>query len=216
MMETRPTRKLWRINQSDELIICVSTSKIIDTGEYKKMATGLGQLRALPLVTDSLNNAYNNMKIKNILFSEETLKDDIKKDIILLGGPKTNSYTKKFLDEIKELSIVEQEESTIYWKVEGEEEKFEPIEVGDKVEKDYGLIIRMPNHFSSKTSDNIFCILSGGHTYGTIAAAEYFTQNIYEEIKIKENIGGKFIGVVSCKVIDESPCRLRLEKQWSN
>jgi len=110
-----PVKRLWKIKDPQKLIICASTSTKTDTGEYYRPATGIGQLRALGQIVESLGKAYN-IRIQNILLSVDQIQKQIENDIILLGGPKNNEITKIFLDKIDYLKIVYQENSTIYWK----------------------------------------------------------------------------------------------------
>lgn len=86
----RPVKKLWRISHPQELIICTATSTKTNTGKYLRPATGIGQVRALGHAVESLSKAYN-IKIDNILFSDDQVQKKIEKDIIILGGPKTTS-----------------------------------------------------------------------------------------------------------------------------
>ena len=56
---TNPIKRLWKIAEPEQLIICASTSTKTDTGRYFRPATGIGQLRSLGIIIESLGKAYN-------------------------------------------------------------------------------------------------------------------------------------------------------------
>jgi len=207
-----PTKRLWNLSNPKDLIICVSTASKMGASEFYTPTTGIGEIRALGLIVTSLNRAYKNIKISNVFLSKDEVHTKIENDIILLGGPKYNRVTKKFLDKLSDLSIVDEIENEMVWKVHSDEGKFSTDVKEGIISKDYGLIIRMNNPFS--TSKSTLTIFAGAHTYGTIAAARYFTENMYKEIiqggKISQNIAA----IVSCNVSDGWPVSLCLVKKY--
>jgi hypothetical protein len=206
-----PARRLWRFKNPEKLIICATASTKEYTGKYYRPSTGIGQLRALAILMSSLNTAYKGIKIKNIVMSDEALSDRVENDIIILGGPKTNHLTRKLLDCIQEQPLVDENEQYIEWKIAGEEGKFpENPESEGQIHRDYGLIIRMKNPFSSDGST--VCLFSGHHTYGVIAAASYFI-NHYGSIVQSLKTASNLIAVIECDVIDNYPVRIRLKRE---
>lgn len=207
-----PIKRLWKIKDHKKLIICASTSTKTDTGEYYRPATGIGQLRSLGQIVESLGKAYD-IKIQNILLSIDQIQSQIESDIILLGGPKNNEITKLFLDKIEPLKIVYQENSTIYWKNNEIDIEYSGIIKDKKVVKDYGIAIRMRNPFDSRKQTYI-SLFSGCHTYGTIASAQYFTEHFVKKTKgikrVKENV---FI-LVECDVIDGFPIDIKIKELY--
>ena len=207
-----PVKRLWKINDPTKLIICASTSTKTDTGEYYRPATGIGQLRALGQIIESLGKSYN-IRIQNILLSIDQIQKQIENDLILLGGPKTNEITKLLLDKIKPLEIVYQEKSTIYWGKNETDIEYSGITKDKKVVKDYGIAIRMKNPFDSSKQTYI-SLFSGAHTYGVIASAQYFTEHFVKKTKgikrIKENV---FI-LVECDVIDGFPIDIKIKEYY--
>lgn len=210
----RPTKRLWRLKESKKLVICVSTSTWIETEKYSYSAvpaTGIGQVRALALIVTSLNKVYKNLNLRDVLLSEEKIQTKIENDVILLGGPENNKITREFLDEIQRLSIVDQANQVITWKVGENEERFMPYIENGEIKRDYGLIIRMENPLSS-LKRAIF-LFSGTTTWGTIAAARFFTEKMYKSaiggLKIRKNLAL----IVSCKVKDGWPIGLSLERK---
>jgi hypothetical protein len=61
----QPTKKLWNLQNNKNLIICVAASAQIDTGKYLRPTTGIGQVRAIGYIIESLSAAYD-VKIENI------------------------------------------------------------------------------------------------------------------------------------------------------
>jgi hypothetical protein len=103
-------------------------------------------------------------------------------DLVLMGGPKNNNLTREAMDRLAGwLPVV--------MRTKGEEVLFVKDDFGTEVELppasptspgagrqgfDYGLVVRSVNCFDPSGTLTIF---AGTHTYGTIAAAEYFLRN---------------------------------------
>ena len=104
--------------------------------------------------------------------------------------------------------------NTISWLVPNSEKECNGTRDNKTVVKDYGLIIRMINPFSLRkekpTSVTIFC---GCHTYGTIAAAKYFTQTHISEYKGFKKIKPNIAILVECDVVDGYPVGISKIKQ---
>ena len=210
-----PTRRLWRLSKPTDLIVCAATSAIVDTGEYPRPATGIGQLRALVLVAISLRRAYSAFNLRHVLLSNEPLQTRIENDLILLGGPETNAVTLRFMKELKDRKIVWQENHVQYWLAESADATLTPIVESRQVKVDFGLIVRMRNPFSRE--NRTVTIFSGTHTYGTSAAARYFTENLYHRIRFRpwDRFRGSFATIVRCEVVDGYPTHLSVVKHVS-
>ena len=210
----QPIKKLWNISDPKNLIICAATSTKTDTGKYFRPSTGIGQVRALGYSIESLSKAYD-VKIQNILFSDDQIQKQIEKDIIILGGPKNNDIARLFLDKLKDFKdIVYQENNTIFWKIRNEEREFNAIEINQKVTKDYGLIIRGVNLFCNQTQKTSFCLFTGCHTYGTIAAAKYFTEEYVRKIKPLSKNKNNIVILVECDIIDGFPVGIQIIRSY--
>ncbi len=215
-----PTRKLWSIKDIDNLSIIAATSTQIDTGQYIRKATGVGQLRGLAILINSLNLAYKNMNINDILLSTDHVGQRLEEDLILLGGPKNNHLTRKVMDKLLEShKVINQEKDVISWYVKdnGEDaptpQTYQSETENKKVTVDYGVIISVENPYSS--NHHRLCIFSGGHTHGTIAAATYFTKSI-KKYFFQKKLAKNFIMVVKCDVINDEPCNIRLVQRWES
>lgn len=208
--EIRPVKKLWAIKDPKNLIIVASTSTRTDTGEYERPATGIGQLRALGYTVESLSKAYD-VRIKNILLSDDQVQKQIEKDVIILGGPKNNIIAKMYLNKILEQHLIaNQTIKNIVWHGENGIKEYCGVKTDRKVVKDYGLIVRTKNPFSSESRKSSICIFTGCHTFGTIAAAKYFTNYYIKEIKPFSKIKNNLFLLVECDVIDGFPVAIKL------
>ena len=86
----RTEKSLWQIADPKELVIVAAQATAIPNGEYLRPTTGVGQIRALASIVQSLNKAYGRLGLKNIYLSTDPLHERVENDLLLLGGPKTN------------------------------------------------------------------------------------------------------------------------------
>ena len=89
MRRVHPARRIWRLKNPKRLFICISTSVKTYTGTYTRLASGIGQIRALAILMPSLSKAYKDIDAQRILMSEEEVADWAEQDLIILGDPKT-------------------------------------------------------------------------------------------------------------------------------
>lgn len=208
----RPTKRLWNIKSPKNLIICAATSTKTDTGEYQRPATGIGQLRALAYCVESLSKVYD-LKIQNILLSVDQIQKQIENDIILLGGPKNNEITKLLLNKIAPMKLVDQKGAIIKWLVDDTQLAYQGQTSSNVVIKDYGLIVRMKNPFDTQRKATM-CLFSGSHTYGTIAAAKYFSYHYIKKMKFYNRRYENIIIIVECDVINGYPVDIKLVNKY--
>lgn len=210
----RPVKKLWLIKEFKKLVIVASTSTKTDTGEYFRPATGIGQVRALGYSIESLSKAYD-VRIQNILLSDDQVQKQLENDVIILGGPKNNIISKMFLDKIFDKhKIAFQDENTIKWFTKNGVEEYNGLKADKKVIKDYGLIIRTSNPFCSSQKKPSVCLFTGCHTYGTIAAAKYFTNYYVKQIGMLSKSKKNVFLLVECDVLDGFPIAINLIKKY--
>lgn len=206
-----PIKNLWRIKNSNELVIYAAASTKSNTGVYTRPSTGIGQVRALGHIVESLGKAYE-IRIRNINLSTNQIQNLIEKDLILLGGPKNNSISKMLLEKIQKVQKINQTNKGIEWYQNGEMELFSPIVKQRKIKKDYGLVIRMENPFDSHKKSYV-SLFSGCHTYGTIAASKYFTDHYIKELGLFKKKWKNVFLIVECDVIDGYPVDIKLIKK---
>jgi len=217
-----PKRRLWRLTNPISLVICVSNTEKMDTGVYYRPATGIGELRALTVAVESLSRAYRRkLDIKNILLAGDPLHERYENDLLLLGGPKNNKVTAEYLklQDVNGKIPVRLTSDAIIWRCKKKAGRWiddGAIEYTSKAEnknviQDYGIVIRMRSPFT--TNKRTFILLSGIHTYGTIAAAKYFTEDMQRGwhwiFKLrKPNVAA----LVSTHIIDDYTVNIELIK----
>jgi len=207
---TYPARKLWQFKDPNNFIICIANSTITDTGDYHRPATGIGQVRAVATLTMSLKKAYSGTHIDHIFMSTDQLHNRIENDIIILGGIKNNIIAKHYLEIIKDVQPANMDTNSISWKNDDNTvEKFKGITDGKEVLYDYGLIMRTYNPF---LKDNTAVFIAGCHTYGTVAASNFFTKEV---IKMERFLSGKYIVIIiSCKIVNCQPVNVEILKEY--
>jgi hypothetical protein len=215
-----PRRRLWRLADPANLTVCASNSTNTNTGVYSRPSTGIGQVRALALAINSLYAAYRKkLDVRHILLSTDHVQDRMENDLLLLGGPKTNRVAAELFKAIQYEQPALQVKNTIYWRTRQRDGQwiddgvleYEGHAVNRKVTQDYGLLIRMQSPFTSRSRTVI--LFSGSHTYGTVAAAKYFTESkdIRRLLRRKQQ---NLVALISTQVIDGYPTKLRLEQYY--
>lgn len=194
LIESVPQRRtLWQIAKPAKLVIVASTSIEFDTGDYKRQCTGIGQLGAFACLLDSLSKTYESLSYENVYLSKQVRGEIsgklLKNDLLLLGSPKTNHISGKFLKRIHNCQVAKQQKNTIFWKEQvripwTRAEKFCGRTRRKKVISDYGLIVRARSPFQKGRTVVLF---SGSHTYGTMAAAMYFVTEMLTDKKYLES-----------------------------
>jgi len=218
-----PRRRLWRLKDPSHLVVSAATSTTTNTGVYNRPATGIGQVRALILATRSLQNAYRRqLDIQNILLSKEPLHECIENDLLILGGPKNNEVAAKLFELLADEHPVRIIESLILWRtnrvggrwVDQGALEYEGHAINRKVVMDYGLIIHTPNPFTSRKRTVI--LFAGSHTYGTVAAAKFFTEDLHKYIrKLTRNGRESFVVLVSTHIVNEYPTNIKIERSYA-
>jgi hypothetical protein len=219
-----PRRRLWHLHDPGNLVICAANSTTTDTGVYQRPATGIGQVRAIALAIESLSHAYRkNLAIRNILLSTDHVQERIENDLLIVGGPKNNRVAEKFLDLLADEQPAIQIGTVITWRKtrlagrwmnDAAVTTYDGQAIEQQVVKDYGLIIRCQNPFTSRNRTAI--LFSGSHTYGTVAAAKYFTDDMQRQIGTLLRNGKKNCALlVSAQIIDGYPTKMRLEHSYT-
>ena len=218
-----PNRKLWHLKDPSRLVICAANSTNTNTGVYRRPATGLGQVRAIAFATRSLYNAYRGkLDIQNILLSNEPLQERIEHDLLLLGGPKNNDVSRQFLEALQSEQPAMMKGSTIIWRtntVKGQwvdqgASEYEGQVANRKVLLDYGLIVHSSNPFTSR--NRTIVLFAGSHTYGTVAAAKFFTEDLRKHLgKITRPSRKNYVVLVSSQIVNGYPTKMKVEKSYA-
>lgn len=208
-----PGRRLWRLRDPKNILICVSANKTHDGYSFRP-GTGVGHIHALGLALFSLSKSYKGIGAENILFSTDALRGREENDFLLLGGPNHNVWTARVIQMLKEMLgselPVDQSDNSIEWNDGEGIRQFESTTRDGEIVHDYGLIVRMNNPFSRHK--HTLVVLSGCHSYGTLAAARYFIEHIPIYDKRSARFGGEFVAVVGADIIDGWISNLRLER----
>lgn len=218
-----PNRRIWKLRNPASLTISAATSTTTDTGVYHRPATGIGQARALAIATRSLTQAYNKqLDIRNILLSVEPLHERIENDLLILGGPKNNQLAEKLMNTLIDEQPVIIIDSLIIWRVhrrgnqwlDQDALEYEGKVVNRRVDIDYGLIMRTQSPFTSH--DRTVVLLAGSHTYGTVAAAKFFTENFHTHLrKLTRNRRQNFVLLISSQIVDGYPTKMKVERSYA-
>lgn len=191
-----PAKRLWRLPNPKKLYIFLSTSTKTNTGDYVRISSGLGQIRALGQITPSLCRAYRDFDIENVFMSDGAIAEKCEGNLIILGGPKNNGVALKIMELLESRLPGYLSERKVIWKEGGPTKEYTAIPNEDGFEEDFGVIIRATNPFNSKSEVLLF---AGLHTYGTTAAARFFTTEL-PKLKPEYAYHGEFMAVVSAKV----------------
>jgi hypothetical protein len=173
----RRHRGFWRLRSPIQMSLCVATSAATNTGKYTRYATGVGQVRALSDITHSLKQAYGEDADPTVYMSESMPAEAVRCDLVLVGGSKNNTVTRRFLDAVFDdvgLRFDPDDENIIV--LDGV--RYETLVSNGAVQKDYALVL---------VTDNPFCngrrvfLFAGSHTYGTGAAGRLLREDLIEE-----------------------------------
>lgn len=197
-----PERLRWRLADAERVLIFVSQSAETHTGQYVRPATGIGQAKALGIIAPSLSRAYRGIDLQDTRFPYERSGRDLERDLIVLGGPKNNEVTAMLLEAYSSELAVGQCDDTIKVGT----ASFTGEVVAGTVVKDYGLIVSGPNPYSR---DHRATILSGSHTYGTVAAARWFVENHKPSFRQNQTM----VVVVECVVSNQHA--VGIKPSWS-
>lgn len=200
LKEKLPGRRLWRISDPSRVVISVAHSVDSDTGEYRRPATGIGQVQALALLMPSLRRTYSNLKVSNIYLSSEPLQERLEDDLICLGSAKNNRVTADVIDRLGTRCPVSMNGSQFIWREgSGPDEVHEGVIENDKVVSDVGLILCTENPFKP---GRVVIVLAGSHTYGTTAAARFFCEELSSPFR---RLPRSFAILVEARVHDGFP-----------
>jgi hypothetical protein len=145
-------------------------------------------------------------------------------DLLLLGGPKNNEITAYFLNLMRDRQPVVQivNPATIIWREQTPSGKwtnagavaYDSQVSRKRVIQDYGLIMRVESPFVSHGRTVI--LFSGIHTYGLVAAAKYFTEDMAKGWSWMRRLKHKnLVALVRTQVLDGYPTKIKLERIYT-
>jgi hypothetical protein len=164
-----PAQRTWRFKSGQDLVIVIATSGMVDTGAYRRAMTGLGQVRALSLLTPSLRKAYPKVDLQMVRLSEEVRDGDLDRDLLVIGGPKNSTVTKMLLEKLGPQLPFMVTDTAITW----DGVAYDGLTTSGEVVHDYGYVVRAghPLHPARRV-----VIIGGSHTYGTACAARWLVE----------------------------------------
>jgi hypothetical protein len=131
--------------------------------------TGLGQVRALTILSPSLRRAYPKIDLQKVLLSEEVGGNDLDKNLLVIGGPKNNAVAKVLLEKLSSIVPFTVSDSAI--SLYGTQ--YDAVSASGQITRDYGYVIRAihPLYPSRRV-----VLIGGTHTYGTASAARWLVE----------------------------------------
>lgn len=165
-------RHAWRLSDPASLTIVVSFIEPIETGEYRRPATGIGVMRALAVLAPSLSRAYRGVNFEAIYPSNAVPRERLEGDLLVLGGPKHNEIADQLLRRAQSWLPIAFVGSGIQI-TDGEAitECHARLENEGQVAEDVGLLLSMPNPDAAPEHPRRVVLLGGAHTWGQVAAA---------------------------------------------
>ncbi|MEW6618502.1 MAG: hypothetical protein AB1422_04020 [bacterium] len=197
LRELRPLQKTWQFRKDEQICVFIASPGEIDTGVYKKRITTLGHIYGFAYILNSIKKGYPNLEINHLYFTRDSKTDNFSSELlgstgICLGGHKHNWVTKLFLEEIHPPVVFDENDNLIDLL---NKKIYKPKVEDDRILEDYGIIIKTVNPNNRRNKVFIF---AGCHTYGVIAAAKFFYENLPKMEIVKYN---QFEVIVSGKVI---------------
>ncbi|KAA0676661.1 hypothetical protein [Azospirillum brasilense] len=192
-----PARLSWGLKEHRTSVFVLATSAKVDTGEYIRYSSGIGQIRAVGILVPGFIRAYKTINSSNVLLSEELPEIYCGRDLIVIGGPKNNKLTEDLLKKMDKLpytmvgnQIINRISNT----------KIKGVIKNGFVTEDYGLIIKTRNPYNREAR---CLIIMGTHTYGLDAAATAFVENLSKlsylfvsdyVCLVKASVSGHYVG----------------------
>lgn len=203
--KTRNARRFWKkITKND---FCVVVGRFRSFGDFEKsgLVGGSDMQASIEL---RLHFANAGLPDFDVMFADQLLGDELKKNLIVIGLADYESLGKLILPKIKStlgLGDVENDEITIY---DHKDEKIYAPVVNSKtrdIETDYAIIIKANNPFNP---ENSIVLVSGGFGTGTWAGFRYLMgKDVYKNAIIKS--GKNFECLVEADIVKGFPQQVR-------
>lgn len=194
------TRRFWhplrpdsRVHVTASLVPTQATTK-----EYRRPATGLGELQAYAYVHESLFSAGLASSIVGVSMSDALPSEAYRRDIVTIGGSQLNQVTGLFLEHTNiAFQVLNDPPKRVVDLERGEE--FRPKLEKHSILVDYGIITHIKNPFEKHSR---VLVLQGAHTFGTAACGRILTADYISHLnKAVHSIkGDNWQAVVRCVV----------------
>lgn len=176
-------RGLWRLSHPGTLAVIISTSAFTRFNGEIREGTGVGQVRALAVLSPSLIRAYGRaLSTDMVMLSKRASGKHLQGDLILLGGPRTNDISERVFSLQHEFPVYMSDgpgaggvvDSRIHWRPAGQPAIALPTT--DEGTMIYGLVLRSENPLADRPGSRMW-VVAGSSTAGTEVAAEWLAQN---------------------------------------
>lgn len=178
-----PARRFIAFNDSSELDVILTTSSVVESpkgARVQRATTGIGQVKGVSYLSKFIGKFYRKKMIDIHLGNELNIRPD--KDIVLLGGPSKNEYSRRFIDILStkcpDLNLkIDDENSTLAIK----DKRFDisNLNINNGLpDKDIGVVVCWENPFSpaSESGRAVYC--AGMTSYGTSGSALWLFNDI--------------------------------------
>ncbi|MEN0066406.1 MAG: hypothetical protein AAGA48_29995 [Myxococcota bacterium] len=213
------TSNPWRHLGTDEApVFCLATSGTTIQNKYTRKATGTAQVKALATCLKSMLQYPDGPKFdtEQVLLAEDVSTDLQKKNLIIIGGRKTNILAAKSLDALNHgLDMADPADPSLSrldiqlypWGGSftssiivgpGDGTQLKPDRTDEKspeIISDYGLVVRMPNPWSNQTNSTTIVLLCGCHEFATNSAAKWYVDQALKQPQY-------FAAVFKCDVLE--------------
>ncbi|WP_329292314.1 hypothetical protein [Streptomyces pseudovenezuelae] len=147
-------------------------------GEYRRPATGIGELLAFGYIRESLISAGLDNPLSGVTMASAFPASFLTGNIISLGGTQYNEISKILLSQCDQAFIVDNATPKRILDVRNGSD-FVPALSQGKIVIDYGVLTKVKNPFNP---DSVAFVLRGSHTYGTAACAKVLTPKLIKEV----------------------------------
>jgi hypothetical protein len=140
--------RFWRSEKTSRSIIAVVSviPTSATTKEYKRPATGLGELLAFSYVSKSLYAARRSSSLSSVFTADRFPSEALASSIITIGGSQLNSITELFLECLDlEYEVLNDPPKCVHDRASGR--KFETVQRNGEIVVDHGILTRIVNPF---------------------------------------------------------------------
>lgn len=197
-----PAHRVWGFDrrESSVAIAVASIEREEEGGEYSRPTTGMGELKSLVVVRQSLISTYTSIDEPEVQFSSSFPADLLKRPLVCLGGAKHNRVTRLIANRY-DLPFEMRTDPVCVHDIESDE-KFEPrFDGGDSV-IDYAVISRLPNPFET---DVPAILVRGLHTFGVAGAGQIFASGSIRNLsQAVDDLGDWWQVLLKVESVDDS------------
>jgi hypothetical protein len=165
VVNTRPGRRLWRVNEAERMTIIISSGPHYDASEYTETVFPT-EARPAAEVESYVRRLYPKLSVR-VRTSSSVHADDLRGNLVVIGGPDHNRIARSLLGRIE----VANEWSFDGYSLIFDGQRYEPVMSEDEdlqIAEDIGVLYRGRNPYAP---DCLLFLLVGCRTFGPLAAA---------------------------------------------